>query len=134
MKTILILICFTTIIFAQDNELDPNIPISGVINSIDGIYLIYDHGFIQLDQNDTYEEYYRKIYNDSTIVNPNTIIQGNYNLSFIPYLNFQNKQYEEYTLDEPLKFGHLIQINPHGSYKITEFGHHILDSLKTLKD
>lgn len=134
MKTVLILIFFTITTFAQDDGIDPNIPISGVINSIDGIYLIYGNGFIELDQNDSYEEYYRRIYNDSTIVNPNTVIQGNYNISFIPYLDFQNKHYEEYSLDEPLKFGHLIQVNAYGYYRLTEFGHHILDSLKTSKE
>ena len=130
-KILIISILFLFQIIAQNEGIDPDLPISGVINSIDGIYLIYNDGYIQVEQNDAYEEYYRKIYNDSTIVNPNTIIGGNLNFNIIPFLNLENGNYEKFNFDEPFTFGHFIQINDHNNFRITEFGHHILDSLKT---
>jgi len=131
-KIFLILLACSIQLFSQNDVLDSNLPISGIISSNEGVFLIYNDGYIQLEQNDTYEEYYRRIYNDSTIVNPNTEIRGKYNLNLVPYIYTENNN-DELKFEDPLKFGLILNLNNANKYELTSFGFHILDSLKNLK-
>ncbi|MDX1699885.1 MAG: hypothetical protein R3250_04660, partial [Melioribacteraceae bacterium] len=78
MKIILSLfLLFSLKISAQNNNIEDSL-VKGFVSSESGNYLIVEDGYIELPASDPYEEYYRMVYNDSTIVNPNTVISGDY--------------------------------------------------------
>ena len=62
----------------------------GLIQNGNQYIFIGKKGVMQLNKQDAFQRYYRKIYSDSTIKNPNFILQLNYNevnqLPFIPFL------------------------------------------------
>ncbi|MCB9247500.1 MAG: hypothetical protein H6613_02655 [Ignavibacteriales bacterium] len=68
---------------------------------------------MRITENDSYIEYYKNIYNDSTIVNPNTEIKNNINLNIIPFLSPQINQ-QKYDFSEPLQMGIFIQTDEFG--------------------
>ena len=85
-----------------------------------------------LKSNDDYIEYYREIYKDSTITNPNTEIKSEYSVNFIPYLMpSQNDNVTNF--DEPKNLGILIQLNKSNEYILTDYGINLFDSLSRKK-
>ena len=125
---ILLLFLYLLTLSAQSHNLEENF-VKGFISSEYGTFLILDDGYIKLPELDPYEEYYRTIYNDSTIVNPNRIVSGNFSLNIIPYLipeiNTDNNIY----LEEPLRLGMFINLNSSNQYQLSNYGFYLLDSL-----
>jgi len=131
MKIVLVLfIVFPVLNFGQDNNYQEDNLVTGLIYSEESIFLVMENGFIELEQYDAYEEYYRRIYNDSTIVNPNLEIKGEYNLNYIPFLLLEVKQQSTVSLTEPVDIGLLITINKANNYVLTNYAQNIVDSLK----
>ncbi|GBD91712.1 hypothetical protein BMS3Abin04_02444 [bacterium BMS3Abin04] len=68
------------------------------VNSTDGFYgliqngnqyfLVGEKGSLQLNKQNAFQKYYRKIYSDSTIRNPNFIFQSDNEFSELPILPF----------------------------------------------
>lgn len=62
----------------------------GLIQNGNQYFLIGKKGVMQLNKQDAFQKYYRKIYSDSTIQNPNFILQPNYDelgqQLFIPFI------------------------------------------------
>ena len=73
-KLYVIIILYPFFCFGQISSINLDQNVSGLISTSDGVYLILEQGFMQISQTDIYTEYYREIYNDSTLVNPNTEI------------------------------------------------------------
>lgn len=121
---------FSSNLFSQEIEnLEQNVV--GMINSNGEIYLVLENGFLKLENEDAYIEYYRKIYNDSTITNPNTEIKENYSLNFFPYLIPTQNDFK-IDFDQPMNLGVLIQLNKSNNYNLTSFGENIIDSLSAI--
>ncbi len=83
MKRLMLIFMTITVstIFAQSGiaETDTNLTrqVYGVVVHGNQQYLVTDKGFIPVQKyNDPWGEYYRQIYGDSTITNPNTEIKG----------------------------------------------------------
>lgn len=115
-------------VFAQTSSIEEQF-VKGFIASEFGNYLIVDNGYINLVGYDPYEEYYKMIYNDSTIVNPNIVISDNYSVNIIPYLFPEISTGNKIYLEEPLKLGLFIKLNKTDQYEMTNFGYALLDSL-----
>lgn len=131
MKNILlILLFFPCLSFSQFDSNDLEKTVVGIITSNEGDYLILKEGFIRISTTDKYLEYYKAIYNDSTIVNPNTEIKEEFNLYLIPFIIPNNKN-ERIDFSEPLSLGIFLQMKDENYYSLTEFGESIIDSLKT---
>lgn len=68
---------------------DLNMQVRGIFFYENLSYLITEKGFIQLPDeeiNSQFQEYYRKVYNDSTIVNPNTILSSGDDSQILHYI------------------------------------------------
>lgn len=88
----LFLLLFTMAVstmFAQKKDTALNEKVLGVVINGGAYYLNTSNGLIKINsrENDPYEEYYREIYNDSTIINPNTELKFNAYESGINYFN-----------------------------------------------
>jgi len=132
LKFILLLLLFiSSQLFSQEiKNLDQSVV--GMVTSNEGTFLILENGYLQISRNDSYIDYYRKIYKDSTIVNPNTEIKSDYNINFIPYLSptqYNNK----IDFSQPMNLGILIQFNKSKDLQLTNFGENLIDSLTSKK-
>ena len=127
-KLYLIIILYPFFCFGQISSINLDQNVSGLISTSDGVYLILEQGFMQISQTDIYTEYYREIYNDSTLVNPNTEIRTEYDLNIIPYI-MPNEKQQQITFDEPLNIGIFVNLNEAGKLNLTTYGSEILDSL-----
>jgi hypothetical protein len=132
LKFILLLLLFiSSQLFSQEiKNLDQSVV--GMVTSNEGTFLILENGYLQISRNDSYIDYYRKIYKDSTIVNPNTEIKSDYNINFIPYLSpAQNNNKIDFS--QPMNLGILIQFNKSKDLQLTNFGENLIDSLASKK-
>lgn len=102
--------------------------VHGIMTSSNGAYLILDKGFIEINETNLYTEYYRRIYNDSTIVNPNTIIKQEFDLNIIPFI-LPDAETKKINFSEPLNLGMFLQLNDSGTYNLTSYADEIIDSL-----
>ena len=127
-KLYVIIILYPFFCFGQISSINLDQNVSGLISTSDGVYLILEQGFMQISQTDIYTEYYREIYNDSTLVNPNTEIRTEYDLNIIPYI-MPNEKQQQITFDEPLNIGIFVNLNEAGKLNLTTYGSEILDSL-----
>ncbi len=130
MKLLFITILFfSTNLFAQEiKNLNQNV--LGMINSNDEIYLILENGYLKLESDEAYIDYYKQIYNDSTITNPNTEIKENYSVNFFPYLIPTQNDYK-IDFEQPMNLGILIQLSKSEKLNLTSYGRNIIDSLKS---
>lgn len=128
MKFYLITILYPLFCFGQISSINLEQNVSGLISTSDGVYLILEQGFMQISQTDIYTEYYREIYDDSTLVNPNTEIRTEYDLNIIPYI-IPNKKHQQITFDEPINIGIFVSLNEAGKFNLTPYSTDILDSL-----
>ena len=101
----------------------------GMIQENNIIYLITKDKYFVLTSNDPYEEYYRKIYGDSTLINPNTELKENFNINIVPFINANNELQNQFTFDEPVKISLLLQFNKSKELKLTDYGFEFLNSL-----
>lgn len=130
MKNILfILILLPILLIAQTDYIKLDEDVTGFINSTEGSYLILEQRFLKINKIDIYTEYYRQIYNDSTIVNPNTELKDNYSFTVIPYFT-PNQFSNRIDLPEPMNLGIFIQLNESGTYQFTNFGESFIDSIR----
>ncbi|MBI9070358.1 MAG: hypothetical protein JEY94_02100 [Melioribacteraceae bacterium] len=76
-----------TLIFPQetDNKL-LNQKIKAIARANQNVYLILDDKAVKMDINKVYEEYYKTIYQDTSIVNPNTILNSG-KIEIIPIID-----------------------------------------------
>lgn len=109
-------------------QVDTSTTINGVIQYGNSVYLVSDDGYFIIESSDPYEEYYRKIYNDSTIVNPNTVLGKNLDLKLIPYLNLTN-DYKKFIFDQPINIGLFLDFSDSNSPKFSPYTYYLIDSL-----
>lgn len=133
MKKIFIAILFCGFhLFAQDNTINLKQNTSGIVTTSDGAYLIVEQGLIQIAEIDIYQEYYRRIYNDSTLINPNTELKLNFISNIIPYISPSNIQ-NKYEFSEDLNVGLLLQFQEDNQMSLTTYGQVYIDSLLNKK-
>ncbi len=134
-KILFFLIFFVNLFLAQNKlkieKNDLKTKVYGYLQEGESFYFITQKGILKIakdvnaktDVNLAYEQYYRRVYQDSTILNPNTIIQGtNYNLlffisdtSFIEGKNF-NKFKKAFKLKEIIFFNDSDQLQINSSF------------------
>ena len=129
MKILLIILYFLPFLLqSQVVEYDNEQMVHGIMTSSNGAYLVQDKGFIAIDETNLYTEYYREIYNDSTLINPNTIIKQEFNLNILPFILPDSKT-KKINFSEPLNIGMFLQLNESGTYNLTTYANEIIDSL-----
>lgn len=128
-KSILIFLFFTILLFAQENTQDLNKNVTGLILSDQGVFLLLGDEYILLEKADPYEEYYRKIYNDPTIVNPNTELKEEFNLGIIPFLSPSISQSNRIDFNEPHELGLFLRLNESNNFNLTPYARTVVDSL-----
>ncbi len=129
MKKYLILLFFYSICsYSQIDSNDLNQNVTGIITTGDDTYLILEEGFIQINKIDIYTEYYRQIYNDSTIINPNLELKEDFNFNIIPYISPDLEQYK-FDFNQPINLGIFFQPKGTGQFYLTPFAEEIIDSL-----
>ncbi len=129
MKKYLILLFFYSICsYSQIDSNDLNQNVTGIITTGDDTYLILEEGFIQINKIDIYTEYYRQIYNDSTIINPNLELKEDFNFNIIPYISPDLEQYK-FDFNQPINLGVFLQPKGTGQFYLTPFTEEIIDSL-----
>ena len=128
-KLLFIFILSPIFLFSQENIFNENEIIYGIITSEKGTYLVLEKGLMRITENDSYIEYYKNIYNDSTIVNPNTEIKNNINLNIIPFLSPQMNQ-QKFDFSKPLQMGIFIQTDEFGFLNLTPYAKEYLDSIR----
>jgi hypothetical protein len=129
-KKILLALFVAVSIIAQEDSAIENKYVTGILSTSDGVYLILEDGFLRINEIDPYEEYYRMIYNDSTIVNPNTIISGDFEWNVIPFLVNSHTR-RRINLEDPLLVGALIQINEQNQTFLSTYAQNLIDSLNS---
>jgi hypothetical protein len=115
---------------AQNDSIELDEKVTGIIVSDEGTYLILNQGLIQIFKTDIYAEYYRQIYKDSTLVNPNTELKDDFSFTIIPYLAPSTFQ-DRIDFSEPINLGIFLQLNRSGEYQFTSFGESYIDSIRT---
>ncbi len=128
MKKIIFILLFTTSLFAQDIEIQNKL-VEGILYSGNETFLILDNGFIKINESDSYEKYYRKIYNDSTIINPNTVIRNSIDLNIIPFINPAYNSRKHF-FKQPMNLGLFINLQNYQRNFLTPEALKIIDSLK----
>ena len=88
---ILLLIVFSSASLAQEARKteDLKCKVFGLVLNGNSYYLYTENGLVKINnwEDDPWEKYYQEIYNDSTIVSPNTIIDYESNSSSINFFN-----------------------------------------------
>lgn len=126
MKNFLIIFLFlASFTFAQ---VDTSSKVVGLVLQGNEVYLMMEDGFLLIENSDPYEEYYRKIYNDSTIVNPNTELKPLENFQIIPFLN-PNSFQKRMDFQNPYNLGVFVQETNSGII-ITETAQEFLTKFK----
>jgi len=122
----LVLFCSSIFMFAQNkkyikkDKLDKQV--YGYVINNNKIYLVTDNGFLNVFNNEKtnkqWEDYYREIYNDSTIVNPNKVIgsKNNTSLNFIIPVNINNWVKQKYSFKNDLHLYDFIRVDSSGNY------------------
>ncbi len=134
MKKFFTLFFFTFLLYPlySQSKINYDEEIIGIIITESYPLVITNTGYYKIQsKKNKWQEYYRKIYKDSTIVNPNTEIKGNFTINFVPYVLSDNKNFQKYYFEEPLKFGMLISVGEDNNYSLTNYGLRIFDSLNT---
>lgn len=76
-----------TSLFAQNQKLDlakdGNVLTQGLLIEKGIKFLVTDKGFMPVNSEDPWQDYYRMIYKDTTITNPNTLINHNSESNFV---------------------------------------------------
>ncbi len=100
---------------------DLNMQVRGIFFYENLSYLITEKGFIQLPDeeiNSQFQEYYRKVYNDSTIVNPNTILSSGDDsqilLYILPFVNVSELGDDLIALPEEFQLNNFLQQDTSG--------------------
>lgn len=100
---------------------DLNMQVRGIFFYENLSYLITEKGFIQLPDeeiNSQFQEYYRKVYNDSTIVNPNTILSSGDDsqilLYILPFVNVSELGDNLIALPEEFQLNNFLQQDTSG--------------------
>ena len=131
MKLSLIFLYFIPIlIICQENQFNIDQKAHGLLTTSHGIYLVIDKGFIPIKETDLYTEYYRKIHNDSTLINPNTVLNSEFDLNIIPYI-LPNVNNQQIGFNEPLNIGMFLKLNDSGNFNLTSYANKMIDSLIT---
>ena len=96
--------------------------VSGIIESNNVFYLVTDKGLLKINSSkDPYEEYYRQVYDDSTITNPNTVIPSPDNdsiLNFInPVIDLSKFGGEKFNIPDGVYLYDFMQIDSTGQYR-----------------
>ncbi len=128
-KAFFLLIFFPLIIMSQDLTYEEENFVTGIVLTDKGVFLLLQDGFLELEKTDKFEEYYRKIYNDSTIVNPNTILENTYNINLIPVITQTINPNNSIKLDVPRKLDFFLQHISNKEYKLTSTAKEIIKQL-----
>ena len=129
MKNLLKLLFITSTLFAQNIELENNF-VKGLIYSQEATFLILNDGFLKISDSDPYQDYYRKIYNDSTIVNPNTILTNEFDLNIIPFLNPVGRS-KKHIFEDFYSLGTFVNLKGYNNAYLTPEALSIIDSILT---
>ena len=105
---------------------DVNTVVQGIVYNGNDQYLVTDKGYIKIEnksrrksENDQWTEYYRKAHGDSTIKNPNTIIeQPGLNIPIQFFLPIGGRGWidEEYNFEENAYLYDFVQADEYGNY------------------
>jgi len=142
MKSLMLIFMAITVstIYAQSGtaETDTNLTqqVYGVVVHENQQYLVTDKGFIPVQQsNDPWEDYYRKIYGDSTITNPNTEIKGdNAGMPYImPMINVGDWVENNYGFEGDMYLYDFMQMDSTGNYVYRPGALAIIAQMKTEK-
>ncbi len=124
---ILIIVSSTIVLYGQNNNVSSN----NYLNSRVYGYVVYDgqdylateQGFLPVDTNqninDKWRDYYRKIYGDSTLSNPNTIIgeqNSQFPVQFFISLDINKLTGKKYSFTDQLYLYDFIQAGSKGGY------------------
>ena len=123
-KSLIILFIFiAATAFAQKAEKpsDLNYEVFGLVINGSNYFLNTDQGLVKINNEaDPFEEYYRKIYNDSTIVNPNTELKpSGYNSAIIffnPAIDISQWAEEYNTFGNKLYLYDFMEVDENGNY------------------
>jgi hypothetical protein len=131
---IILLLFFSSLVYSQ-NKTKGDEEIIGVIITNSNPVIITNSGYYKLEskENDKWLEYYQKIYNDTTITNPNTEIKSDYSFNIIPYLVASTEIQNQFSFEEPLSFGLFFQLENNEQYYLSDYGKNILDSLQNIQ-
>ncbi|MCB9260447.1 MAG: hypothetical protein H6612_13960 [Ignavibacteriales bacterium] len=110
LKHLILLLFLSNFLVSQTFSEYENEKVTGMVSTNDGVFLILENGYLQIEEIDPYQEYYRKIYKDSTIVNPNTELKSKYNFRIIPYLLPQSYVKNKIIFDEPHEIGFFVDM------------------------
>ena len=85
---------------------------------------------MQINETSPYTKYYRAIYKDSTIINPNTELKEDFHLNIIPFLS---PSINEHRIDfnEPLQLGLFIQLNGSNGFNLSPYTKELIDSFNS---
>jgi len=140
----LIVVNSTIILYAQNSRTSQsnylNTRVYGYVIYDGHDYLATEKGFLPVNSNqnsnEKWQDYYRKIYGDSTIVNPNTIIGENnsqFPIQFFMPLDVNAWTNKQYSFTDQMYLNNFMQIDSNGKYNYQPGVLGIIGSLKTSK-
>ena len=124
---IIVLIFSSSLLFAQNKKSNKrnklNEQVYGYVTHNNQIYLVTDNGLLNVHQNENtnkqWQDYYREIYNDSTIINPNTVIEPNLSNTFFNFIipvNINDWIKQKYSFKNDKYLYDFISIDSSGNY------------------
>ena len=129
---IIILLLFQSIINAQSINIEEKV--IGIVASNSSPIIVTESNYFQLKKNDddVWLDYYQKIYNDTTLTNPNLVtdsyreLKSESNLFIIPIIDFDysNENFNQFNNNYILK--DLVVIDNFGNYILSSKGEQLI--------
>ncbi len=123
MKNLLIIIIFLTAgncvaqISADSINCLQSKTVIGFIDAGKEKFIVLEDEIIKIKNDDFYTQYYRTIYGDSTIVNPNTLLNNKQsNIEFLSTVDLENYKKQYYTLPKGVKLKTFFNIDSTGKF------------------
>ncbi|MEE9429421.1 MAG: hypothetical protein V3V16_00140 [Melioribacteraceae bacterium] len=119
---IIILLIFSSFLNAQSINIEEKV--IGIVVSNSSPIIVTESNYFQLQkkENDVWLDYYQKIYNDTTLTNPNLELKSESNLFIIPIVGFDysNENFNRFNSNYLLK--DIIVTNNFGNYILSPQG------------
>ena len=124
---IIILLLLTSFVNAQNLNIEEKV--IGIVISDSEPVLVTESNYLQLKKNDddVWLKYYQKIYDDTTLTNPNLELKSESNLSIIPIIDFDYSQenFSQFNSNIPLK--DILIIDNSGNYVLSSKGEDLVN-------
>jgi len=122
----MILLILSSLVNAQNLNIEEKV--IGIVMHESSPVLVTESNYLQLQKNDgdVWLKYYQKIYNDTTLRNPNLELKSESNLSIMPIIDFDYSAESLNQFNSEVLLKDIIVIDNTGNYIISSKGEELI--------